>query len=90
MYLAFQRLAPGPRMSRALHPPLLAGLAASFAMSALGPVAPDGVLGVLVTGSLGVVVYLVGPASRGELLRANSNGIPSVTPAAVEPERKAA
>ena len=48
----------------ALRTPLLAGIAASFAMSALGPVAPDGFLGGLVASSLGVVVYLLAPVPR--------------------------
>jgi hypothetical protein len=69
---------------------LLAGIAASFAMSALGPIAPDGVLGGLVASSMGVVVYLLAPMPRSVA----EPVLPAMPATAVEPavfeERKAA
>jgi O-antigen/teichoic acid export membrane protein len=86
MFVAFSRTVPPLGLARAVRAPLLAGLAAALVMSALGPVAPDGFMGLLASGSSGVLVYLLSLVGLGALRREDLALARSLIPAAATPE----
>jgi hypothetical protein len=88
MFGAFRRTVPGVSLAQAIQAPLAAGFAAALAMSALGPVSPDGVEGMLLSGLVGGLVYLATLALLGALGRKDAELVHDMLPSGFRIERR--
>ncbi len=88
MFSEFRRTVPGVGLAYAIRAPLLAGGTAALAMSALGPVSPDGMTGMVISGCIGGVVYLAALALLGALGREDAELMQDLLPSALRPERQ--
>jgi O-antigen/teichoic acid export membrane protein len=86
----FRRTVPGVGLARALRAPLLAGVAAAFTMSALAPVGPGGVSGMVLSGCVGILVYLLVLSLLGAIEPEDRMMVEEMIPARMRRERNKA
>ncbi len=83
MFATFRRTVPGTGLARAIRAPLAAGIAAALAMAALAPVSPGGASGMVISGCVGVFVYVVTLVLMGAVGRADADLVRAMLPPAL-------
>jgi len=86
LFAAFRLTVPGASLARAIRAPVLAGLLASLAMSALAPVSPDGLEGMMMSGCIGGLLYFGTLATLGALRREEAETAPHLLGLAADAE----